>query len=114
MSWPPQIGDTLQRADEAWCVDEKWADWILAERGHGEDWRRVFWVGLGDRERVWEAITTASLTAPIETTRETPDGVTCAVLAPITLGDRTARVRIVWHYANESAAPRLVTAYPTL
>jgi hypothetical protein len=30
VSWPPNTGELLPRADEAWCVDEKWADWILA------------------------------------------------------------------------------------
>jgi hypothetical protein len=50
----------------------------------------------------------------IDTVRETTDGIACAVLAEVTLGQRSARVRIVWHYADERAAPRLVTAYPTL
>jgi hypothetical protein len=63
---------------------------------------------------VWKAITTASLTTPIDTVRTMPDGITCSVLAHITLSQRTARVRIVRHYANEWSALRLVTAYPSL
>jgi hypothetical protein len=114
MSWPPKVGELPPRASDAWCVDEKWADWILAERGHAQEWSRVFHVSLADRERVWDAITTASFSAQIETVRDTPDGITCGVVAEITLGDRTAPLRIVWHYAHEGAAPRLVTAYPTL
>jgi len=111
MSWPPGVGELLPRVDEAWYADEKWADWILAERGHAGEWARVFSVKLADRERIWHAITTVSFSAKIDTAREAPDGITCWVIAEITLGDRTARVRIVWHYAHEGAAPRLVTAY---
>jgi hypothetical protein len=95
-------------------VDEKWAEWILAERGHAQEWAHVFRVGLTDRALVWEAIVKASFGARIETVRDQPDGVTCGVVVEVTLGDRTARVRVVWHYAREDAAPRLVTAYPTL
>jgi hypothetical protein len=114
MAWPPKVGELLPRAADAWFADEKWSDWILAEHGHGHDWGSVFRVDIGDRDRVWQAITAASTGAVIETVRETPDGITCAMLAQITLGARTARVRIVWHYADERSAPRLVTAYPTL
>jgi len=114
MSWPPEVGALLPRGDAAWYVDEKWADWILAEPGHAGEWGRVFSVTLADRERVWYAVRATSSSAPIDTVREAPDGITCGVSAVITLGDRTARVRIVWHYAHEDAAPRLVTAYPSL
>jgi hypothetical protein len=114
MAWPAKVGELLPRAEEAVFAPEKWSAWILAERGHGQDWGSVFGVELGDRDRGWEAITAASISAVIDTVRETPDGITCAVLAEITLGERSARVAVVWHYADEHAAPRLLTAYPTL
>jgi hypothetical protein len=42
MAWPPKVGDPLPRATGAWYVEEKWAGWILAERGHGTEWGHVF------------------------------------------------------------------------
>lgn len=114
MPWPPNVGDLLPQVGEAWCVDEKWADWILAERGHAAEWARVFHVELADSERAWQAIRTASFDARVDLVREAPDGIGCGVLAEITIGERTGRVRIVWHYAQEDSAPRLVTAYPAL
>ena len=114
MTWPPKVGEQLPGGSEAWCAEAEWADWILADRGHAKEWARVFHVDLTDRERVWHAIASTSLDAQIDTAREAPDGITCGLVVDITLGQRTARVRIVWHYAHEGAAPRLVTAYPTL
>jgi hypothetical protein len=32
----------------------------------------------------------------------------------LTLEERTASVTTAWHYVEKGAAPRLVTAYPTL
>lgn len=114
VSWPPEIGDGLPRAADAWYAEQKWTDWILAEGGHAQEWSRVFHVSLDDRDEVWAAIAAASVGAPIDTIRDTPGGLTCTLLAEISLGERAARVRIVWHYSGEDAAPRLVTAYPTL
>jgi hypothetical protein len=31
----------------------------------------------------------------------------------LTIDDRTARVATAWHYADQGAAPRLMTAYPS-
>jgi hypothetical protein len=113
MAWPPEIGDPLPRAAAVWCVEEKWASWILAERGHGTEWRRVFHVDASQWERIWEAIATAVIGALIETVRSGLHGsITCGVMLDLTIGNRTAAVSSAWHYAAEGAAPRLVTAYP--
>lgn len=115
MTWPPQIGDPLPRADQAWFEPVKLDDWILGEDGHGKEWRRVFHVGLEDRERVWEAIASAVRNAPIATVRNRGfKGIVCSVKVELTIGERTAPVTVGWHYASEKAAPRLVTAYITL
>jgi hypothetical protein len=42
-----------------------------------------------------------------------PYGVVCGVEVTLTMNDRTAPVATAWHYADEDAAPRLVTAYPS-
>jgi hypothetical protein len=93
----------------------KFDEWILAEEGHGEEWRRVFRVELEDRERLWEAIVEVVQSARIATVRDRGvKGIVCSVKVELGIGDRTAPVTIGWHYANEAAAPRLVTAYITL
>ncbi len=53
----PEIGQPLPRAPEAYSAPEKWETWILAEPGHGPDWRRVF--GAVDRAAVWQALADA-------------------------------------------------------
>jgi hypothetical protein len=115
MTWPPQIGDPLPRASEAWYEPVKLEDWVLGPRGHGEEWQRVFHVGLADRERVWQAIVAAAANARIFRVRNVgAHGVVCGIQVELTIGERSARVRMSWHYANKEAAPRLVTAYVNL
>lgn len=115
MSWPPKIGEALPRAHQVWYECVKLEDWILADRGHGEEWQRVFRVGFEDRERLWEAIVGAVQRAQIATVRDRGvKGIVCSVKVELTTGERTAPVTISWHYASEEAAPRLVTAYVTL
>jgi hypothetical protein len=40
------------------------------------------------------------------------EGISCGVAVELTIEGRAAAVASAWHYADESAAPRLVTAYP--
>ena len=42
-----------------------------------------------------------------------PHGVVVGVEITLTINDRTAPVATAWHYEDEDAAPRLVTAYPS-
>lgn len=110
----PTIGQPLPRAADAYTTGEKWQHWILAAHGHGPQWARVFATTVRDRERLWTAILTAVLDAPVTTVRDHgPNGVVCGVDMVLTINDRTARVATAWHYADHDAAPRLVTAYPT-
>jgi hypothetical protein len=39
--------------------------------------------------------------------------VVCGVDITLTINDRTSSVATAWHYPDEDAAPRLVTAYPS-
>jgi hypothetical protein len=115
MSWPPRIGDPLPRGDQAWYEPIKLESWILAGRGHGLEWQRVFRVGVDDGARVWEAIATAARRATIATVRDRgADGIVCGIEVVLTVGDRSALVTVSWHYADQNAPPRLVTAYITL
>jgi hypothetical protein len=108
----PKVGEPLPRVAEAFGVREKWDQWILAGRGHGWEWARVFRVGPADVEEIWRAVADAVLDAPISSIRELDVGVSCEVQIVLKIGARAAPVRTVWHYADAGAAPRLVTAYP--
>lgn len=109
----PETGQPLPRAADAHTTADKWQGWILAAQGHGREWTRVFDVGPDDSEGIWQAIAAAVLDARVSTVRDrTPHGVVCGVEVELTITDRTARVATAWHYADEEASPRLVTAYP--
>jgi hypothetical protein len=110
---PPTVGHPLPHADEAYVTPEKWAKWILADRGHGGEWGRVFRVHLADSEQIWQAIGNAVLDAPVSAVRNVAVGMTCEVDVELTINERTATVRSAWHYADTEDAPRLVTAFPT-
>ena len=115
MNWPPKVGDPLPRAEDAWYEQIKLEGWILAERGHGPEWQRVFEVGVEDSGRVWRAIAMAVPQARVATMRDRgAEGIVCGVEVEVTIGERTAPVTLSWHYADASAPPRLVTAYTSL
>lgn len=109
----PTVGQPMPRAADAHATAEKWRGWILAAHGHGEDWARVH-AGPEDSERIWAAIAPAVLDAPVSVMRDrAPHGVVCGVEVTLTLNERTAPVATAWHFADEDAAPRLITAYPS-
>jgi hypothetical protein len=110
----PTVGKPLPRARDAHMTPEK-LSWILAEHGHGPEWARVFRVTAEDAERLWDAIARAVVDAHVfRIVNRGEYGIVCGVSFALTLGDRTAFVSTAWHYATAGAAPRLVTAYPTL
>ena len=111
MTWPPRIGDPLPRAEYAWHEQRK-LEWILGKEGHGREWARVFRVESEDMARIWWVIATAMQRAAIMEVRESPYGITCGVEVGLTINDRRSLTLISWHYADEIAVPRLVTAYP--
>lgn len=114
MGWPPQVGEALPRAADAWCAQEKWLAWILADDGHGPEWAKVLQVEADEWELAWKALKEAVREVSIETVRSLDaGGVSCGVTAELTIGERTAPVVSAWHYPEPGAAPRLVTAYPT-
>lgn len=115
MSWPPQIGDPLPRAELAWCEPAKVEDWVLGPMGHGREWARVFCVGAEDWVLVWRAIAFATAGAMVHEVRDRRAfGVVCGVKVDLAIGSRTAPATLSWHYHGPTAAPRLVTAYLTL
>lgn len=114
MGWPPQTGEPLPRASACWHEPVKFEEWILALRGHGREWQQVFGVGLEDRQRVWRALASTAETAVIMEVRDRGgEGVVCGIRERVMIGTRSAKVTMSWHYEDSSAAPRLVTAYPS-
>jgi hypothetical protein len=87
-------------------------DWVLGEKGHAGEWRRVFHVEAEDAELVWKSIAKAVLVAPITDLRAKGNAVGYEVLIELTVNDRAAPVITAWHYQDANATPRLVTAYP--
>lgn len=115
MGWRPQIGDALPRAADAWCERAKLVHWVLGEDGHGAEWEQVMRVGAEDAEEVWQAISTLAGTSEVTSLRDLGRyGFNCEVDAHITIGERSAIFRTIWHYATPDAAPRLVSAFPRL
>src|SRR5690348_7993925 len=115
MGWPPQIGEPLPRATDCWYEPAKLIDWVLGEDGHGAEWERVMHVGVPDSEEVWQAISILARTAEVTGFRDLGRfGFNCEVDAQLTIGERSAMFRTIWHYAAPDAAPRLVSAFPKL
>lgn len=114
MPSPPKVGELLPRGEDAWCEWAKLTEWVLGKKGHAEEWRRIFHVGVGDEDLVWKTIAKAVLGAPITGLRGVGIAASYGVLVTLTLNGRRAPVLTAWHYAGEGAAPRLVTAYPKL
>jgi hypothetical protein len=84
-------------------------------KGHGPEWSRVFRVFPDDQKSVWGAIAIATPRASIQVVRDRfPFGVSCGIEVDLVLNSRNAPATVAWHYAFENAAPRLVTAYPSL
>lgn len=75
----------------------------------------MFRIGPSDAGRLWAVIAHAIRTAPVISIRDAYDNtVSCRVDVILTLGERRAPTRTIWHYAYGNARPRLVTAFPTL
>lgn len=89
MEWPPQPGEPLPQASACWYEPIKFEGWILAPRGHGREWERVFGVGAEDQERVWQALASAARTAAIMEVRDRgAEGVVCGIREGAAAGHR--------------------------
>jgi Domain of unknown function (DUF6883) len=91
-------------------------DWILGEKGHAEEWRRVFQTEAEEAEVVWKSIAKAVSNARITEVRGHGHGhgASYGVIVKLRINGRVAPVVTAWHYEDPEAPPRLVTAYPKL
>jgi len=123
VSWPPQIGELLPRAEDAYGVREKLTRYALnADHDDGGAKAAGFAAVLGITAADLEYLATALLAGVQEhATAEVRDrgehGMHCRVIIPVAgigeRADRVANVRTVWEIRWEGDAPRLVTAYIT-
>lgn len=115
MNWPPQVGEPVSRAEDAWYEWRKVQGWVLSGRGHGPEWSTVFHVGLVHWTLVRNALVEAAMGASIQIVHDrSPFGFTCGIDVELTINGRSALVTLALHYAEEDSPPRLVTAYPNL
>lgn len=121
MSWPPEIGEILPRASDAYGVHEKLAGYSLKldHVGRGkkaEGFARVLAITVADLEYLAEALLHGVLTTPISGVRLAGEhGAHCEVIVPVRglrdRAERTASVLTAWEIRSDGAAPRLITAY---
>jgi hypothetical protein len=121
VSWPPQIGELLPHAEDAWGVREKLSSYSLdldhRDGGHkARVFRAVLGITAADVDYLTTALRAGLATTPARLIRANPPhGVMCGVWitvrGPGPHADRTAVVRTAWEIRHEDDAPRLVTAY---
>jgi len=120
VSWPPQIGELLPRAEDAYGDHGKLAGYSL-NREHADGrykallFKAVLDLTTADVDYLAESLIAGIANTPIRAVRENaPHGYLCEVRISVrglrTRFDRTATVLTAWEIAGEGAAPRLVTA----
>jgi Domain of unknown function (DUF6883) len=119
VSWPPQIGALLPRAEDAYGVQGKLLNYSL-KAGHprrkAEAFARVLAVTADDLEYLAEALLSGVRTTAVSGVR--PAGVHgfhCEVIVQVRgvrdRADRVANVLTAWQIRREGDRPRLITAY---
>ena len=121
MHWPPQTGELIPNAGEAYGISERLTTYALnLSHRDGRHKARVFRAVLGiaaaDVEYLATALREGLATTPVRSARPNPPhGWMCSVWITVrSLGhraDQTAVVRTAWELEDEDAGPRLVTAY---
>ncbi len=121
MAWPPRIGEPLPQAKEAVGIRRKLLDYSLNpthERGgpkaHG--FERILGITVDHVDHLEAEIRAGILTVPVSAIRSAiPAGFNCVVDVPIGgLGAKSRRliaVRTVWLLTDETAVPRMTTAF---
>jgi len=120
VSWPPQIGELLPRAQDAFGVHEKLASYSLnlqhSDGGHKAVlFAAVLDITAADVDYLAEALIVGIAGTSVRAVRENaPHGYLCEVRIGVrglrARSDRTAVVVTAWEIARDGDAPRLVTA----
>jgi len=123
MSWPPQIGEPLPRAEEAYGVHEKLVRYSL-KIGHEDGgpkaaaFARILGITPADSDYLATALLLGVHDSPVSEVRDRAEhGMHCRVIVPVRglrdRSDRVASVLTVWESRWDGDAPRLVTAFIT-
>jgi hypothetical protein len=120
--WPPQVGEPLPRAAEAFGVHYKLATYSLdiAHKDGGPKARGfelILGITIEDIDYLEDAIEAAILETPVCVVRDNPPyGVNCVVDFELRglrdKSDRVVEVRTAWELTGPGEPPRLVSAYP--
>jgi filamentous hemagglutinin len=121
MAWPPRIGEPLPRAREAAGIRRKLLDYSLNpahERGgpKARGFERILGITVDHVDHLEAEIRAGILIVPVSSIRGAiPTGFNCVVDVPIgghgAKSHRLIAVRTVWLLAEETAAPRMTTAF---
>jgi hypothetical protein len=121
--WPPQVGQLLPRAADAFGVRVKLETYSLdvTHKDGGPKARgfeRILGITLDDIDYLEGAIYTGAVLVPVSEVRDNaPWGIKCVVLIPVRgRGEKSGRLVDVitsWEIRDTGAPPRLVTAIPT-
>jgi hypothetical protein len=120
VSWPPQIGELLPRAEDASGVHEKLTGYSL-KREHADGrhkavlFEAVLDITAADVDYLAELLIAGIADTPVRAVRENaPHGYLCDVRISVrglrARFDRTAIVLTAWEVAWDGDAPRFVTA----
>jgi len=119
VSWPPQIGALLPRAEDAHGVEEKLLNYSL-KAGHprrkAEAFARALAVTAEDLEYLAKALLSGVRKTPVSGVRSAGvHGFHCEVIVQVRglrdRADRVANVLTAWQIRWDGDPPRLITAY---
>ena len=121
MGWPPQIGELLPRAEDAFGVRHKLATYSLDRkhvrgRAKAKGFETILGITVESIDYLEEQIYLGICIHPIFSIRENwPHGTACTVDWEIHgIGRHSARIvplRTAWLYSTPAAAPRLTNTY---
>ena len=119
MSWPPQIGELLPRAQDAHGVHEKLVDYSLKTghpRGKAGGFAQALGIKADDVEYVAEALLSGVRATPMSGVRAAGvHGFHCEVIVQVRglrdRADRVGHVLTAWQIRWDGDRPRLITAY---
>lgn len=122
MGWPPQVGELLPRAEEAFGVREKLASYSLAldHRVGGpkaRGFRLILGITIASIDYLETEIYVGIQQHPVKAVVDNPPyGQNCVVEFPLhgvgSYSNRVARLRTVWQLVTPDLPPRLVNAFP--
>jgi hypothetical protein len=119
VTWPPEVGEPLPNAEEAYGIHDKLARYSLKAghpRAKAEAFERVLAVTADDLEYVAEALVRGVRTTPVSGVRPAgAHGFHCEVIVSVRglrdRADRVANVLTAWQIRWQGDPPRLITAY---